>query len=150
MAVVALCSTAQLAWAEDSIFLDHDLNGDGFISPSEYDLFRQYLLLSLDFDSDGRISTDEWNSWDPRDAGIPIADKQIGLAYSAMANVFITADTNVDGYLSEQELSAALLRDFSKVDEDQNGFLNPSEFEKAFLLPHEIEVRIAELAKPPA
>ena len=67
-----------------------------------------------------------------------------------MANVFITADTNVDGYLSEQELSAALLRDFSKVDEDQNGFLNPSEFEKAFLLPHEIEVRIAELAQPPA
>ena len=150
MAAMALVISASAAMAQESIFAAQDANGDGSISQREYALFETYLFLSLDYDSDDKISTEEWNSWDPSTIGVVFAGRQTGLVYSALGSLFVSLDTGVDGFLSEQELTNGLFHEFAASDQDQNGFLNKEEFDQAFVFPKELETTVAEMTQPPA
>lgn len=155
-ALFMLCAVASQTWAQDSnslaaVFASQDVNGDGAISARELEHFREFLFLSADFDSDGKVSAEEWKNWDPRHVGVSFAEAQIGFAFSAMASIFVTLDNDINGSLSESEMSTGLVRDFAAVDQNQDGLLNRDEFEQSFLLRKEVEIRIENLVagRPP-
>jgi Ca2+-binding EF-hand superfamily protein len=115
VAVLAmLCSATMVAAAQRG-----DTDGDGKLTVTEFQAMMKKRLMRADTDHDGKISLEEWKARPAaaKAKGDPVkafqrldanGDQSIDAAEIAplLKQRFDRIDTNADGALSEQELSA--------------------------------------------
>jgi len=141
-------------------FRKADANGDGFITPAEFDVARAAmhakfaerredrraeLFAMLDKDHSGSLSKDEFMAPPPRRGGPEGADDMdrgrdghgddMKLRHGRMGGMggdwFARTDADKDGRVSLAEASASALAMFDRVDTDHDGTVSPQEHDAA-------------------
>ena len=120
--------------AEAILFDSHDANGDDFVTPRELEEFRSLAFAASDADGDGRISAEEWKVFDPGFLNIAIERGLTMELADAKGETFARYDTSGDDHISDDELTAAIFRDYVAVDEDDDGRLSRAEFARVRLV----------------
>ena len=96
--LIPVAANAQVNATSDYL-LRMDTDGDGRVSPSEYQAWMGYAFDARDLDRDGVLSAAEL----PGGRGQPITREQ---HRERLAATFKKQDTSGDGYLSARELAA--------------------------------------------
>ena len=113
--------------AQAILFKTQDVNGDGYISPREFEGFRRQAKAAMDSDGDGRVSREEWGEFDPGFLGVAEEAGRGMALMDAKDAVFARYDVSGDAYLSNEEMMAGLFRDFLEADADDDGRISPDE-----------------------
>lgn len=103
-----------------------DTNGDGKLSPAEFAALREAMLLRLDVNHDGAITTAEVD-----------ADEDRGIAQE-VDDTFKRFDTNGDGSVSKAEMTAVIKGQYKAkrsnglgpLDADNNGTVTKAEIDQ--------------------
>lgn len=120
------------------LFASHDYNNDGRISPREATTFGWLAAVSMDADSDARISLEEFLIWDPGFRSLAEERGELEAYDNAQREVFEAFDRDRDGLLSEAEISVNIASSFVAADADRDGWLTPEEFVEGFPILAEI------------
>ena len=99
-AMLALASAAAAQVADSRTYLARmDRDGDGRVSPDEYQDWLSYAFDAMDRDGDGVLSPAE----QPGGRGAPLTRAE---HRARLARTFARQDRNRDGYLDARELAA--------------------------------------------
>ena len=120
--------------AEAILFRTIDRNADGHATPNEFENFRTLAFEAMDVDNDARVTSDEWGAFDPGFLGIANETGQLMELADAKDESFARYDTSGDGYLSNDEMTANLFRDFIAADADEDGRLTIEEHRETALI----------------
>jgi hypothetical protein len=110
------------------LFASNDFNRDGRISLRELQVFANLAFVSMDTDSDDRVTLEEFMLWDPGFESLARERGKVEALEAAKREVFKTRDRDRDDSVDETELLVSCAYDFIEADKDQNGSLNPGEF----------------------
>lgn len=120
--------TTTAAEVIDGLFQSSDLNGNGFLSPSEAAAFMNLSLVSQDADEDGRLSLEEFQAWDAGFLAVATANGVVENYTAQKAALFNAWDSDRDGYLVFAEFEDGIRRDFGAVPKAEEGHVTPGEF----------------------
>lgn len=98
------------------LFIESDANRDTILTRGELDTATQTLWQSLQPGESGTIGAIAYGRW---------AEPHLG-AEDALPNR-ISFDTNLDGAISEPEFAEGLVREFSRLDKNEDGELTRAE-----------------------
>ncbi|MDF2365797.1 hypothetical protein [Sneathiella sp.] len=108
---------------EESRFLGMDRDADGAISRAETEAYRERLFKEYDLNSDGKVEYEEYVQAEslrsvtaPAHSEVPVPDE-----YKEM-------DTNGDTIVTLEEIKAAGLARFDKLDKNADGKVSKEEF----------------------
>ncbi len=94
--------------------------------------FRDSVFEGMDYDSNGKVTYDEFSAWDP---GFAFVANEVGRAEAyttASKIVFAFWDRNGNGELTAREMRFAMSADFRRADLDDDAFLTQDEFINGF------------------
>lgn len=108
---------------EESRFLGMDRDADGAISQAETEAYRERLFKEYDLNSDGKVEYEEYVQAEslrsvtvPAHSEVPVPDE-----YKEM-------DTNGDTIVTLEEIKAAGVMRFNKLDKNADGKVSKDEF----------------------
>ena len=111
----------------ETIFQSMDTTNRGKIHMGDIETFRESVFAGMDFDSNGKVTYDEFAPWDP--GFLQVAqDVNRSEAYTTASKiVFAFWDRNANGELTDREMRFAMSSDFRRADLDDDGLLTQSE-----------------------
>lgn len=116
----------------ETLFVSMDTTGRGAIHMGDLEEFRSSVFAGMDYDTNGRVTYDEFASWDP---GFVFIAEDVGRmeAYTTASKiVFAFWDRNGNGELTEPEMRFAMTSDFRRADLDDDALLTMDEFIGSF------------------
>ncbi|ESX71603.1 hypothetical protein X759_21330 [Mesorhizobium sp. LSHC420B00] len=93
-----------------------DKNGDGKLALAEFQSAFEIRIMRADTNTDGRISLDEWK-----------ARPAAGKGERDPSKVFATLDKNNDGFLEKAEIDPMARRRFDLIDTNADGMISAEE-----------------------
>jgi Ca2+-binding EF-hand superfamily protein len=94
-----------------------DTDGDGKLSPAEFQAMTRKQILRADTNGDGKVSLDEWKA---RPASAKMKDPE---------KMFKRLDINGDGFIDGNEIDALAKKRFERLDTNGDGFLTQDELD---------------------
>jgi hypothetical protein len=128
--IISICSPA-FASRHGKKAVDHlDADGDGLVSFEEFmprDDRATKMLEHADLDNDGEITQDEMQQAGDEKAAQRKEEMEARMAARSekMEQAFLEMDTDNSGSVTPYEIRHHM---FSKIDEDQDGYLSTEEF----------------------
>ena len=116
----------------ETIFVTMDQTGRGAIHMGDLEEFRDSVFAGMDYDGDGRVTYEEFASWDPGFARVAQETGRADAYVTASRIVFAFWDRNADGALTAREMRFAMSSDFRRADVDDDGLLTQEEFIQGF------------------
>jgi EF hand len=120
------------------IFTSTDLTGDGTISRRESVIYTDLVFVSMDANSDGELTMEEYAGWDPGYFLLAQEQGRESQFDAAKERNFQSLDLNGDGALEFEEYSVAMLYDFYKADVNQDRGPSQQEFVEEFRVLNEV------------
>lgn len=118
----------ELGDLNQTTFQSVDANQDGAVSWREVEHFRNLVMLSMDSNDDGVVTSDEYIFWDMGWADLAETRDKFTELEAARRDVFKVWDRNGDGRLSPDEQTLSQTRDFYVASENTNESLNFKQF----------------------
>ena len=125
---IALWAAAPAAHADSpalSTFEGMDTNRDGRVSAAEHTAATQKMFAKMDRDGDGKVTAAEMDAAHEAITGKPASASALGATRKIKA-----IDANGDGILEAKEHQAGAKAMFAKMDENRDGFLSKSEWDR--------------------
>ncbi len=125
----AMLVATTTAHASETAFLEvWDMDADGKVTMREVDEMRIAIFETFDKDGDGALNSEEYTAFDKargdaaKDSNSPLLKRAVhGLRRESM-------DTNLDGMVTRNDMSAALRDWFMSHDKDKDGVLTDGDF----------------------
>lgn len=105
-----------------------DTAGKGYIHQGDLEAFRASVFTSMDYDDSGKLTYQEFASWDPGFSSIAEEEGKSDAYTTATKIVFAFWDRDGNGEINESEMRFAMNADFRRADLDDNGTLSQTEF----------------------
>jgi Ca2+-binding EF-hand superfamily protein len=112
-------------------FLSLDTDGDGLITQDEFRKYRVKRFRGLDKNKDGWVTVEEFAPPRYSTAQRPAGGTQAAPRPALRDPMFVSLDQNSDDRLSEDEFVAAGVEAINTLDEDKDGSITVTEWEKA-------------------
>ena len=133
LGIAALCglsiaATATMAPAQSrNVLKPADVNGDGRVSLSEYQVSRRDFVMRADTSHDGQVSRKEWEVYARSVRKELELDGVTGAEKVGSGVWWRELDANADGVVTGAELDAMTARRFALYDADHDGFIQRAE-----------------------
>ncbi|MEN0000914.1 MAG: hypothetical protein AAF940_08515 [Pseudomonadota bacterium] len=125
-------------------FSSIDGNGDGVVNQGDMDEFGESVFLGMDYDSNDRVSFEEFSDWDIGFEEAAELEGRPDAIITARRILFGMWDGNGDGELTKSEHRRAGMLDFNRADVDDNGILD----EREFLLGYSVNIVMRGAIRP--